>query len=208
MDFSGIKNIVFDLGGVIINLDFNRTYAAFAKLTGKTETDIKELFDKENVFRRYETGALSEDAFFRFLNGNICRQASIFELKDAWNALLLDIPGNRIELLKQLKTKYKLYLLSNTNDTHIQKVNEVLTEVSGVEDLKHLFHKTYYSFEINLAKPSKKIYDFVTSDEKLDPKETVFLDDTYLNLTGASDAGWKVLHVRHPETILELLENA
>lgn len=208
MKFDEIKNIVFDLGGVIINLDFQKTYRAFADLAGITLEETVNLFQKNEYFRKYETGQLQEKEFFSWLQSSFCPDASFDQIETAWNALLLDIPATRIDLIQALRGKYNLILLSNTNDTHIRKVNEILLDTTGIRKLDMLFDTIYYSYEIGLAKPEKTIYEFVGKESALNPAETVFLDDTLLNLGGAEQVGWKTLHVTHPLTILELLNDA
>jgi putative hydrolase of the HAD superfamily len=208
MDFTGIKNLVFDLGGVIINLDFSKTYNAFAQLLEKTVEETVNTFEKEHIFKLYETGKLSYPGFLDSIRSFGSPSLREKDIVNAWNALLLDIPRERIELLQRLRRKYKVFLLSNTNFTHIEKVNEILFASSGVKDLKDLFDITYLSYEIELAKPHKDIYEFVQRDAKLNPAETVFLDDTEVNLMVPEASGWKTIHVREPLTIIELLKDA
>jgi glucose-1-phosphatase len=208
MDFSNIKNLVFDLGAVIINIDFKLTWQGFAALAGKEINDIIEQFEKEQYFIRYETGEMDEPEFFNLLRAEVCPDASDDQIRDAWNALLLDIPIERIDLLQDLREKYNLYLLSNTNQTHIDKVNDILFETAGIVNLDQLFEKVYYSYEIKMAKPDVEIYDYLAADSSFEPKETIFLDDNLANVQGAEKAGWNTIHVKSPQTILELLVNA
>lgn len=209
MEFSNIKNLVFDLGGVIINIDFDRTYHALAALAGLSYEDTLALVKKEELFYRFETGRLEEREFLSLVRETFCPQHKEGEIRRAWNALLLDIPSERIDLLRRLRKKYRLYLLSNTNYTHILEVNNILNNSCGIGDLRELFDKVYYSYEVNMVKPDVEIYQFVCEDSKLKPEETVFLDDMLPNLAGASSAGLRTLHVQPtPKSIIELLEYA
>lgn len=208
MDFSKIKNIVFDLGGVIINIDFEKTYQALADLSGLSLDEARQKTKEQELFIKYETGRIEESDFIALVKESFCPNKSDTEIRYAWNALLMDIPAARIELLRKLKSQYNLYLLSNTNFTHIVEVNNILHSSCGVEDLKQLFDKVYYSYEINLLKPHVDIYEFICKDSGLNPAETVFLDDLPANLDGATKAGLHVLHVQEPMNILELLKNA
>jgi len=208
MDFSKVKNIVFDLGGVIINIDFDKTYQALAELSGLSLDEARQKSKQLELFINYETGRIEEQDFLNLVKESFCPNKSDTEIRQAWNALLMDIPVARINLLKKLKSKYKMFLLSNTNFTHILEVNNILHKTCGVEDLKQLFDKVYYSYEINLLKPHVDIYEFVCKDSGLIPSETVFLDDLPANLDGATKAGLNVLHVQEPMNILELLKNA
>jgi len=209
MEFSKVKNLVFDLGGVIINIDFDRTYRALATLAGLSYEDILARVKKEELFYRFETGKLEEKEFLSLVRNAFCPKSGEDEIRQAWNALLLDIPRERIDLLSRLRKKYRLYLLSNTNYTHILEVNNILANSCGVGDLRDLFDKVYYSYEVNMVKPDVGIYKLVCEDSVLKPEETVFLDDMLPNLEGASSAGLHTLHVQpSPNSIIELLENA
>ena len=209
MEFSKVKNLVFDLGGVIINIDFDKTYRALADLAGLSYEETLARVKKEELFYRFETGRLKESEFLSLVRDTFCPQREEEEIRQAWNALLLDIPRERIDLLLELRKKYRLYLLSNTNYTHILEVNNILANSCGVGDLKELFDKVYYSYEVNMVKPDIGIYQFVCEDSMLNPEETVFLDDMLPNLDGASNAGLNTLHVQpSPNSIIELLKNA
>lgn len=208
MNFSSVKNIVFDLGGVIINIDFQYTYEAFAGL-GNTDilTTIRR-FESLQLFKRYETGEFTDSEFREVLREAFSTTASDQQIDKAWNALLLDIPAERVKLLQELRTRYRTFLLSNTNSIHIAEVNNILYNSAGTQTLNDLFEKIYYSYEIQMAKPDVKIYQYVLKDKNLIPEETLFIDDNKDNIEGAKAAGLQVLHVQAPHTILELLHNA
>ncbi|MBS1567119.1 MAG: HAD-IA family hydrolase, partial [Bacteroidetes bacterium] len=121
----------------------------------------------------------------------------------AWNALLLEFVPARIEFLKRLKTKYRLFLLSNTNAIHVQEFNERLKKTNGLY-LEDIFEKTYYSNVVGLRKPHAPVYRLVLEENGLDPAETLFIDDTIGNFTGAEEVGLNVLHLKPPTTILDL----
>jgi glucose-1-phosphatase len=208
LNFSSIKNIIFDLGGVIINIDFQYTFEAFAKL-GNTDV-IKTLkkFEDLQVFKKYEMGELSDSELRALLRKEFNSSVSDQEIDKAWNALLMDIPGERIDLLQNLKSKYRTFLLSNTNQIHIQEVNSILHKSTGIKNLSELFEKIYYSYEIKMSKPGVEIYHHVLKEQGLKAEETLFVDDNKDNIEGAKTAGLKVLHVQAPQTIIDLFENA
>ncbi len=209
LEFSKVRNLIFDLGGVIINIDFDRTYNALARLADLSYEETLSFVKKEDLFYRFETGRLDEKGFFSLVRSSLCPGRDEEDVRQAWNALLMDIPRERIELLTRLRKKYRLYLLSNTNFTHILEVNNILSRNCGVPDLKDLFDKVYYSYEIDMVKPDVGIYRHVCEDSRLNPEETVFLDDMPPNLEGASHAGLLTLHVQpSPNSIIELLRNA
>lgn len=208
MNFSSIKNIIFDLGGVIINIDFQYTFEAFAKLGNTDVLKTLKKFEELQVFKKYEMGDLSDKELRDLLRKEFNNSVSDEEIDKAWNALLMDIPRSRIDLLQSLKNNYRTFLLSNTNNIHIQEVNSILHKSTGVKNLSDLFEKIYYSYEIKMSKPGVEIYQHVLKEQGLKAEETLFVDDNKDNIEGAKAAGLKVLHVRAPQTIIELFENA
>jgi putative hydrolase of the HAD superfamily len=122
---------------------------------------------------------------------------------NAWNALLLDFPVERIELLRTLRKKYRLFLLSNTNSIHHKKFQQQIFRQTG-NYLEDLFEKTYYSHTIGLCKPDAAAFRLVIEENDLDPAETIFVDDTEANMTGAKEAGLHVAHIRPNTTILDI----
>lgn len=208
MDFSSIKNIVFDLGGVIINIDFQYTYEAFSKLGNTDVINTIRKFEALQVFRKYEKGELSDAQLRNLLRKEFNAPVSDQAIDNAWNALLKDIPKQRTDVLIKLKKQYRTFLLSNTNSIHIREVNDILFKTSGIQNLNALFEKVYYSYEIKMSKPDLEIYQHVLKQHKLIGEETLFIDDNKENIEGAKAAGLQVLHVQAPQTILELLENA
>lgn len=207
MNFSQIKNIIFDLGNVIINIDFDLTYQALAKLSNKSIVEIHQAFVDYEIWDRYEKGKFTNQEFIDLLRNKLEINHSDQDIINAWNALLLDIPQKRIDKLKELSKKYRLFILSNTSDIHIIDVNRILQESTGVQDLKDLVEKAYYSYEINLRKPSLEIYKYVVEDAELNISETLFLDDNLDNIIGANEFGLHTIHVTN-EDMCDYLKDA
>jgi glucose-1-phosphatase len=203
-----IKNIIFDLGDVIINIDVPRTAQAFASLCGKNQAEVISLFQERGLFQRFETGTLDAAGFRTYVR-------DIFHTPDwedsivdtAWNSLLLDIPPERIELIRQLGKNYRLFLLSNTSCIHVEAVNHILYEATGVKKLDDLFEKLYLSYEMGVMKPHPEIFNQVLEDAGLTAHETLFLDDNADNILGASKVGIQTIHVQKPLTILDYLKD-
>jgi putative hydrolase of the HAD superfamily len=181
-----IKNIIFDFGDIFINLDKPAVFTALAKV-GYTEI-TPEL---EKIFNDYEMGLMTSDSFIKKLN-QIFPEANPKEIKDAWNSILLDFPEHRLEFIEQLASekKYRLFLLSNTNEIHIDYATDSISP-ERFERFKACFEKFYLSHEINLRKPNKDIYEFVLSENDLNPEETFFIDDTKMNTDSSSALGIK-----------------
>ena len=203
-----IKNIVFDLGDVIINIDVPRAAQSFATLSGRETTEVIRLFEEGKVFRQFETGQLDAPGFrahVRQLLDNSGWEDA--EIDTAWNSLLLDLPADRVELLKQLGKKYRLFLLSNTSSIHIEAINKILHQASGVSNLDDLFEKIFLSYEMGIMKPHPDIYQRVLEEAGIRAEETLFLDDNADNIRAASALGIQTIHVQKPLTILDYLND-
>ena len=194
-----IKNIIFDFGDIFINLDKLGTYKAMAAL-GVTEI-TQEMME---VYHQYEKGLMTTDNFigFFFSKFKIPKE----DLVKAWNAVLLDFPQRRLNFLKKLadSKKYRLFLLSNTNDLHIKWVQDSLGEVF-YNQFKNSFEQFYLSHEINFRKPDTEIYEFVLNENNLVATETLFVDDLKENTDSANKLGihtWNLIPEKEDVTEL------
>lgn len=184
-----MKAVIFDFGNVIINIDVPRTFEAFSQISGKSPQKIKALFEQFDVFRRYELGFYKDDEFRESIRQIIGFPFNDKEIDEAWNALLLDVPPSRIELIKLLSINYELFLLSNTNSIHINFCDQLFFRQFGIKNVKSLFKKAFYSFELGLYKPDPKIYQYVLNDIGFNKKEVLFLDDNQQNIEAAKAVG-------------------
>ncbi len=209
MDFNNIKNIIFDLGGVVIDIDFELTFKALAELSPYSLDETKKIMGELNIWDIYERGELSDNEFIKTLKKELKITAYNDKVIAAWNALLLQIPKERIELIRTLNNKYQTYVLSNTSLYHIIGLNQILKDSSGDLSLHSVMNNTiYFSYEINRRKPDLDIYEFVIKDANITPSETVFLDDNLDNVLAAREAGLNAIHVEVPETIMHYLKEA
>lgn len=198
-----VKNLIFDLGGVILDLSVEATLNSFAKVSGMEKNESKRLFLASPGFELYEKGEYGDEEFRDFVR-NVYKISASDEVLDAcWNAMLLRIPKNKLELLETLKTRYNVYLLSNTNNIHLEYINNVLLPVSGSNFLDDFFHRAYYSHRMKKRKPDAEIFEHVLSENNFLPHETLFLDDNAQNVEGASKLGIQTLYVTHPDLILD-----
>ncbi|WP_437369042.1 HAD family hydrolase [Maribacter litoralis] len=179
-----IKNIIFDFGDIFINLDKQAPLLEMAKF-GFTEL-TPEL---DTIFKEYEMGLLETDAFIDKLQA-IFTNTTKQQIKDAWNSIILDFPEERLKFIEKLKSdnQYRLFLLSNTNDLHIEKVKESMG-MERFNRFKNCFEVFYLSQEMKMRKPNTDIYEFVLKENNLIPEETFFLDDTKENTDSASKLG-------------------
>lgn len=200
----GVKNIIFDLGGVIINLSVEKTHQAFATLSGLPVQEIKNRVHHGKFFHEYEKGLITDAEFRNHLRQSLNLKVTDADLDTAWNAMLLDIPIERIQLLERLKQTHSIYLLSNTNNIHLQCFSGIVKTLTGNSAIDYYFHKAYYSHLLKLSKPDVAIYNHVLAQNNLTPAETIFLDDNKDNLAGANKAGIKTFHVQYPDQIFSL----
>ena len=199
-----IKNIIFDLGGVIINLSVESTLKKIAELSGFPGDKVLEIYHSSPEFLAYEKGEITNDQFRESLRSLFGVKSDDPQIDLCWNAMLGDIPAERIELLKELKKKYRTFLLSNTNAIHLDCFTNIVKKAHGLESLDPLFHKAYYSHLMGMRKPDAEIYEYVLKENGLKAEETIFLDDNLANLKGAASVGIQTFHVSHPDTIFSL----
>lgn len=209
-----LKNLIFDLGDVIIPIDMGAPIRNFATLANLPEADVMALWKQHNLWHQYETG-LIDDVGFRQSVRQLLRQndADVSDnwadeiIDTAWNTILLDLPVERIERLMELKAsrKYRLFLLSNTNAIHIRQVNKMLASL-GKPSLEDLFERLFLSHMIRIAKPSSAVYQHVLTEAGLVAKETAFFDDNAANIEAAAALGIQVVHVVPPKTIIDYLQ--
>ena len=195
-DLTNIKNIIFDLGNVLLNLDFNASIKAFQKLGLKTNVLDKQQAYSDPVFYELEVGVVSPVEFCervrKVLNNP---DATNMEIEDAWYAMILDIPENRVKVLQKLSKKFNIYLFSNTNQIHIERLHAWFKTQYEI-DFPTLFVKDYYSHEIHERKPDLESYKKVIKLSGVNPHETLFVDDLKKNIVGAEQAGLKTFWLK------------
>lgn len=201
-----INAVILDLGGVLLNLDFQKTEDAFMKLG---ISHFSQLFSQQHatqLFTDLETGKVSPEDFIQALKRESGKDLTDQQIMDAWNAMLLDFPPERITLLKRLKQDYPLFLLSNTNAIHVPAFNQKLKEAYEIPSLDKLFNKAYYSHLIKERKPDLAAYEAVIQENNLNPAATLFVDDNRENIEGAGKAGLYAVQLKAPQSITELIE--
>ena len=203
---NAVKNILFDLGAVLINIDFEKTADAFRQLgIDRFEEQFSQL-SASTLFEDLETGKISNEDFYKAMR----RQVPEMNLSDAsiqlaWNAILQDFRKESMQLLKQLKQRYRLFLLSNTNAIHLVEVNNILNQQLNVENLDHYFERAYYSHLIGLRKPTSAAFNFVMEDAGIKAHETLFIDDSHPNITAASQMGFQTRLLLKGERVEDFL---
>ena len=206
IELNNIKNIIFDLGKVLLNLDFDASILAFQKLgLSKDVLDNQHAYS-DPVFYELEVGKVSPEEFCSRVRKVLKNQdATDNQIEDAWYAMILDIPANRVKVVQELAKNYNVYLFSNTNKIHIDRLHKAFKAEHGI-DFPSLFVKDYYSHEIHERKPDLSSYQKVIELSGVNPEETVFIDDLEKNILGAQKAGLKTFWLKDGMEMTEIFE--
>lgn len=199
-----IKNIIFDLGGVFMNLDFSLTQQAFVDLGISEFAQMFTQHHANNLFEELETGRISDEEFYEKFREATQSQLSNEQIKTAWNALILDFPPERMQWLEEIRTRYKIYLYSNTNSIHYEAFTDIVRRENGCDNFDQYFIKAYYSHTLGLRKPYVASFERILAEQNLAAAETLFIDDTAKNIEGAQKAGLQTIHLVAPKTVLDL----
>lgn len=183
-----IEAIIFDFGGVVINIDYDATIQAFKDLGIDNFDELYSQAAQSDLFNSIETGKISPQHFINGLLQLLPSGTSPNAVAKAWNAMILDIPSDRIELLFSLKENYQIYLLSNTNSLHIDDAIRKWNDVSS-ETIDKVFNHVYLSHEMGMRKPDLEIFETVCKEQNINPETTLFIDDSIQHIEGAKKAG-------------------
>lgn len=184
-----IKHIIFDLGGVLLNIDYQLTEDAFVALGVHDFSQRYTQAAQTDLFSDLETGKIDSAQFISTIQSWIPGPTSEQQITAAWNAMLLDFPLRRLQILQQLQLHYDTVLLSNTNEIHEAVFNQRLRAVCGFNTLAVFFDKVFYSHHIGRRKPDVSTFEYVLEQMGFDPAHTLFLDDSIQHIEGARKAG-------------------
>lgn len=200
-----IRNIIFDLGGVLLNINPLLSLNEFARIGNTTPETLRKRLTEEHIFDKFDTGNLNNEQF----RAEICRilnaKVSDDEIDRAWNILLLDFPAERVQLLKELGENYNVFLLSNTNGIHFRHFTSQFFVKHGIP-MASLFQKLFLSHEIGIHKPDSGIYSFVLKQAGLTPEECVFYDDSLPNVEAAIKQGIRAVQITAEHDVLYYFE--
>ena len=196
------KAIIFDLGTVILNINYQNTIDEFTKLGVKNAATFYSKKIQTDLFNQIETGMISSNEFLKALQKET-NNANIKQVEQAWNAMLLDLPQERLQLIKKLKNNHTIYLLSNTNAIHIDAFKKKLGNTKWLAFCK-LFEKMYLSHELGLRKPDVKIFEYILKEQELKAEEVFFIDDSPQHIAGAKKLGLHCHYLLDDENIISL----
>ena len=200
-----IKNIIFDFGGVVFQIDEKRTLKAFSQLLGISTDEVARYCFGDQTFLDLECGKISGEDFIQYICSKSTKPITKEQALEAWNAILIGYKPEHVPLLLALKKKYRTFLLSNTNEIH----TNLFPEIARRQDLPinsnfDLFEKVWYSNEVGMRKPNLEIFEFALRDAGLKPGETLFVDDLEVNIAAAATLGIRVQQITPQRCILEL----
>ena len=199
---NGVSTLLFDLGGVLLNLDYSRTIQAFERIGGQEFQLRYSQAAQSSLFDDFEIGAIGKGEFRNGIRAFLDVNVSDQKIDHAWNAMLLYLPSARVDLLKHLRSKYKLILFSNTNKIHLQRFREIIGEQYGDPFLlETLFDKTYYSHELGKRKPNTEAFETILNQHGLRAAEVAFIDDSIQHVQGAIAVGINAHHLTDGDII-------
>ncbi len=207
MNSQSIKTIIFDFGGVILDIDPQITIQEFQKLGFKDLAKAQSKEFIEDIIRKFERGIYTPEVFRNKLRAFLELDVTDQQLDDAWNALLYDIPAERVEILEQVKKNYQMLMLSNSNEIHYDLYVRDLQLRFGYREFDELFNKAYFSFDVHLSKPDPEVFEFVMYQHDLDPSNTLFIDDKVENIAAAEKLGFKTYLLTKPERIRDIFKD-
>lgn len=201
-----INNIIFDLGGVILNIDPFKTVAEMKKLGLRNFDAVYAHLKQTHTLDNLEKGLISQRTFLDDIKAETDEPVSDEQVLKAWNALLIDFPEERIRLLERLKRnrRFRTFLLSNTNAIHYKVYTCMLQEHYGIEGLEVLFDRAYFSHELHMRKPDSEIYTHVLEENAMEPEQTLFIDDSQVNIEAARALGIEGYHLDGSTTLNDL----
>jgi putative hydrolase of the HAD superfamily len=199
------KNLIFDIGNVIVDIDYAVPVREFQKLAITDFSTIVSYSKQHHIFDQFEKGQISVPDFHSELRRFLRPDVTDEQILAAWNSILLEYPKRKFDLLQQLKNNYRVFALSNINETHVKAIDEAVKERFGATAFSDYFHTAYYSNEVGTRKPEKEIYELVIAKENLNPTETFFVDDKPENVEAAKQSGLQAYELKHPSELEALL---
>lgn len=204
IDLKNIKNIILDLGRVILDIHLERTITAFKEFGIPDINDLDIVFSRYPFFYQFEIGKITPQQFISEIRKATGNNLPDHVIADAWNAMIGGFTSGAIETIIKLKSKFRVFLLSNTNAMHEIVYNNRLKKDYGISNLSELFEKVYYSHTVHLSKPDPEIFEYVLKDSNLVPEETLFVDDILIHTENAAKLGIQTFHLEPPLKISDL----
>lgn len=201
-----IEFLIFDLGNVIIDIDYDFSINELKRLLPLEKHSLTENFFTSNFHKEFEKGLISSEQFRNEIRNLYGENWADEQIDHIWNSLLREIPQERIDLIKYLRKNYRTAVLSNTNQIHVEKFDEILQQNTSEKSLFELFDMVFLSHEMGLAKPDVAIYETVLKEISTSPDKVLFFDDLPANLEGARKTGIKTYQISHQKALVEFFQ--
>ena len=202
--YNNISTLIFDLGGVIVDLDLPKCIQNFKDLGLENIEQYLSNFGQKDFFMQFEKGQIGIPAFRNEIRKLAGIELTDAQIDEAWCSFLTQIPVEKLHLLSELKKKYRILLLSNTNPLHIQTA--VAAEFSKTGKTRQdFFDKCYLSYEMGMVKPDVEIFKALLADAQVKAEECLFLDDGKKNIDTAAALGIQTYWVKPNENLNFLL---
>ena len=198
-----IRNIILDLCGPVITIDLDLMNAKFRSYGVKYDDAYQRLY-ATGLTKRFEAGSIGKREFFDEVRSVLECRMDDSAIEETWNTLIAGFPRRRVESIKELSGKYRLFLLSNSDEVNAQYFRDYLNRESGFDILGECFEKTYFSCEVGDRKPSAALFGMIVEENGLQREETLVIDDCKKHCEGAGLAGLKSRWLRSGEDICEL----
>jgi putative hydrolase of the HAD superfamily len=205
IDLKNIKNIILDLGRVILKINMDNTIIAFKEFGFPQLDELDIVFSRYPFFMQFELGLISAEQFISDINKTTGNNLSDESILEAWNSMIGEYYEDTIPLIQQLGKKYRMFLLSNTNELHENEYNNRLKKDYGIANLSVIFEKVYYSHTLHLSKPDPLIFKFVMNENQLVAGETLFIDDILVHIESAAKLGIRTFHLKDPLKLTNVL---
>jgi FMN phosphatase YigB (HAD superfamily) len=203
-DLKGIKNIILDLGQVILTINLENTINSFKKFGFPDIDELDIVFSRYPFFRQFELGLITRKQFFSGIREATGKKLPDKTIQKAWNSMIGSYIEGTVPLVKKLGSKYRMFLLSNTNSVHEREYNLRLMQDHEIKNLSMIFEKVYYSHALHLSKPDPEIFKYVINDSHLIPSETLYIDDIFIHIESAEKIGIRGIHLDPPLKLTEL----
>ncbi|WP_426061806.1 HAD family hydrolase [Hymenobacter sp. B1770] len=205
-----LPHLLFDFGGVIIDIDYDATPAAMRRISRAGSTIAYSQAQQSELFDQFETGHLSPTEFRAGLRAAYDLDATDAEIDAAWHAMLLDVPAERLALIGELRRQgHQTALLSNTNTLHIAEINRRLaTQYGFTNGIADVLDRVFYSQEVGFRKPGEEIFRYALNQMNWEAADTLFIEDSPQHVATARRLGLRVLHLAPPLTLTSALPEA
>lgn len=205
MQYKKVKALLFDLGGVIVDLDYKKTANAFENIGLQNAEKAYSQFNQTDLFNLFETGHISSEEFLAELQNEITNQVSLSEITKAWNSMIIGFQHSKLEKIKKLSEQVPCYLLSNTNEIHLSYIEQLLQEM-GFKHFLNIFESCYFSHQIGKRKPHKETFEWVLNQMNYDAQDVLFIEDSPQHIEGAKSAKLNTFYFKKDSSLSDIYQ--